>query len=108
MAGMIYPAMIGARPPCAMMYQPFLMPEQAPTRESQQQSSDDKCPDRKRPASQATSVKAEPGSIMAMSESSKKVNRSSVDVDFGASHRVQIICCRKQLKKLLHFILFEF
>ncbi|GAB1867606.1 Period circadian protein [Camponotus japonicus] len=73
MAGMIYPAMIGARPPCAMMYQPFLMPEQAPTRESQQQSSDDKCPDRKRPASQATSVKAEPGSIMAMSESSKKV-----------------------------------
>lgn len=73
MAGMIYPAMIGAPPPCAMMYQPFLMPEQAPTRESQQQSSDDKCPDRKRPASQATSVKAEPGSIMAMSESSKKV-----------------------------------
>jgi len=74
MAGMIYPAMIGAPPPRAMMYRPFLIPEQAPatTRENQQ-SSNDKCLDRKRPASQATSVKAEPGSTMAMSESSKKV-----------------------------------
>ncbi|XP_072762384.1 period circadian regulator isoform X2 [Anoplolepis gracilipes] len=71
MAGMIYPAMIGAPSPCAMMYQPFLIPEQAPPRENQQQPSE--CLDRKRPASQATSVKAEPGSIMAMSESSKKV-----------------------------------
>ncbi|XP_029178906.1 period circadian protein isoform X2 [Nylanderia fulva] len=71
--GMIYPAMIGAPPPRAMMYQPFLIPEQAPTRENQQQPSNNKSPDRKRPASQATSVKAEPGSIMAMSESSKKV-----------------------------------
>ncbi|CAL1679142.1 unnamed protein product [Lasius platythorax] len=71
--GIIYPAMIGAPPPRAMMYQPFLIPEQAAARESQQQSSDNKCPDRKRPASQATSIKAEPGSIMAMSESSKKI-----------------------------------
>ncbi|XP_024881332.1 period circadian protein-like isoform X2 [Temnothorax curvispinosus] len=73
MAGVIYPAVIGAPPPRAMMYRPFLIPEQAPaatTRENQQLN--DKCPDRKRPASQATSVKAEPGSTMAMSESSKK------------------------------------
>ncbi|XP_070157124.1 period circadian regulator isoform X4 [Polyergus mexicanus] len=73
MTGMIYPAMIGASSPCAMMYQPFLTPEQAPVRETNQQPSNNKCPDYKRPASQATSVKAEPGSIMAMSESSKKI-----------------------------------
>lgn len=72
MAGVIYPAVIGAPPPRAMMYRSFLIPEQAPTIRENQQSSD-KCPDRKRPPSQATSVKAEPGSIMAMSESSKKV-----------------------------------
>ncbi|XP_029668598.1 period circadian protein [Formica exsecta] len=72
MTGMIYPAMIGAPPPCAMMYQPFLIPEQAPARETNQQPSN-KCPDHKRPDSQATSVKAEPGSIMAMSEFSKKI-----------------------------------
>lgn len=71
MAGVIYPAMIGAPPPRAMMYRPFLIPEQAPATRENQQPSNDK--DRKRPASQATSVKAEPGSIMAMSESSKKV-----------------------------------
>ncbi|XP_077280683.1 period circadian regulator isoform X2 [Temnothorax americanus] len=73
MAEVIYPAVIGAPPPRAMMYRSFLIPEQAPaatTRENQQPN--DKCPDRKRPASQATSVKAEPGSTMAMSESSKK------------------------------------
>lgn len=83
MTGMIYPAMIGAPPPCAMMYQPFLIPEQAPAREINQQPSN-KCPDHKRPDSQATSVKAEPGSIMAMSESSKKVKRPLVDIGFGA------------------------
>lgn len=77
-----------AAAPCAMMYQPFLIPEQAAARESQQQSSDNKCPDRKRPASQATSVKAEPGSIMAMSESSKKVKRLPVDIHFDALHHV--------------------
>ncbi|XP_020277747.1 period circadian protein isoform X2 [Pseudomyrmex gracilis] len=77
MAGMIYPTIIGAPPPRAMMYQPFLIPEQASavnaTARENQQLSNDKCPDHKRPASQATSIKAEPGSIMAMSESSKKV-----------------------------------
>ncbi|XP_032674085.1 period circadian protein isoform X3 [Odontomachus brunneus] len=71
MAGMIYPAVIGAPPPRAMMYTPFLIPEQAPATRENQQLPKDKCPDR--PASQATSVKAEPGSIMAMSESSKKI-----------------------------------
>lgn len=83
MAGMIYPAVIGAPPPRAMMYRPFLIPEQAPattTPRENQQPSNDKCLDRKRPASQATSIKAEPGSIMAMSESSKKVKRSSYQV----------------------------
>lgn len=74
MAGMIYPAVIGAPPPRAMTYRPFLIPEQAlaATRENQQPSND-KCLDRKRPASQATSIKAESGSTMAMSDSSKKV-----------------------------------
>lgn len=75
MAGMIYPAMIGAPPPRAMMYRPFLIPEQVPAARENQQPANDKCPNRKRPASQATSVKAEPGSIMAMSESSKKVKQ---------------------------------
>lgn len=68
--------MIGAPPPHAMMYRPFLIPEQAPVARENQQPSDDKCSDHKRPASQATSVKAEPGSTMAMSESSKKVKLS--------------------------------
>lgn len=72
MAEMIYPAVIGTPPPRAMMYRPFLIPGQAPAatmREKQQFN--DKCPDHKRPASQATSVKAEPGSIIAMSEKVK-------------------------------------
>lgn len=73
MAGMIYPAVIGAPPLRAMM--PFLIPEHAPATRENQQLPNDKCLDRKRPASQATSVKAEPGSIMAMSESSKKVKQ---------------------------------
>nr|XP_012217078.1 PREDICTED: period circadian protein isoform X2 [Linepithema humile] len=77
MGGVIYPAMINTPSPPTMMYRPFLIPEQVPaaTARENQQPSNDKCPDRavSRPASQATSVKAEPGSIMAMSESSKKV-----------------------------------
>ncbi|XP_076687250.1 period circadian regulator isoform X4 [Andrena cerasifolii] len=72
MAGVIYPPVIGA-PPTGMMYRPFVIPEQTPAARETGQSNVDKCSDRKRPASQATSVKAEPGSIMAMSESSKKV-----------------------------------
>ncbi|XP_011685943.1 PREDICTED: period circadian protein isoform X3 [Wasmannia auropunctata] len=99
MAGMIYPAMIGAPPPRTMMYRPFLIPEQAPatTRENQQPTPNDKCPDHKRPASQATSVKAEPGSIMAMSESSKKVLSpgelfsSCVSNDGGCSSVVDLL-----------------
>jgi len=75
MAGVICPTMIGTPPPRAMMYQPFLFqaPMASTTSCENQQSFDDKCPDRKRPASQATSIKAEPGSIRVMSESSKKV-----------------------------------
>ncbi|XP_015432079.1 PREDICTED: period circadian protein [Dufourea novaeangliae] len=72
MAGLIYPPVIGA-PPSGMMYRPFVSPEQTPAPRDTNLSNVDKCLDRKRPASQATSVKAEPGSIMAMSESSKKV-----------------------------------
>ncbi|XP_011171926.2 period circadian protein isoform X2 [Solenopsis invicta] len=69
MAGMIYPAVIGTPPPRAMMYRPFLIPEQAPTATTcKNQQLNNKCSDRKQPTSQATSVKAEPGSIMAMSE----------------------------------------
>lgn len=85
MGGVIYPAMINAPSPPAMMYRPFLMPEQVPAaataRENQQSSNESKCPERaiSRPASQATSIKAEPGSIMAMSESSKKVKEKSID-----------------------------
>ncbi|KAL6261017.1 hypothetical protein P5V15_008543 [Pogonomyrmex californicus] len=97
-AGMIYPAVI-APPPRAMMYRPFLIPEQAPmaaTRENQQPSNGN-CPDHKRPASQATSIKAEPGSIMAMSESSKKVQSpgelfsSCVSNDGGCSSVVDLL-----------------
>lgn len=70
MAGVIYPAVIGTSPSHAMMYRPFLIPEQASmTHENQQPN--EKYPDCKRPASQATSIKVEPGSII--SESSKKV-----------------------------------
>ncbi|CAK9831407.1 Period circadian protein [Anthophora retusa] len=72
MAGVIYPPVIGA-PTAGMMYRPFLIPEQTPVTRENNQSIVNKCSDRKRPASQATSVKAEPGSTMAMSESSKKV-----------------------------------
>ncbi|XP_025074986.1 period circadian protein isoform X2 [Pogonomyrmex barbatus] len=97
-AGMIYPAVI-APSPRAMMYRPFLIPEQAPmaaVRENQQLSNDN-CPDHKRPASQATSIKAEPGSIMAMSESSKKVQSpgelfsSCVSNDGGCSSVVDLL-----------------
>ncbi|XP_017763849.1 PREDICTED: period circadian protein isoform X6 [Eufriesea mexicana] len=72
MAGVIYPPVIGA-PSSGMMYRPFLIPEQTPVTRENNKSTVNKCSDRKRPASQATSVKAEPGSTMAMSESSKKV-----------------------------------
>ncbi|KAL2716755.1 period circadian protein isoform X1 [Vespula squamosa] len=67
----MYPPVINTSAPGTMMYRPFLIPEQAPM--PQENKSTNKCMDRKRPASQATSIKAEPGSIMAMSESSKKM-----------------------------------
>ncbi|XP_076618430.1 period circadian regulator isoform X2 [Colletes latitarsis] len=72
MAGVIYPPVFGA-PPMGMMYRPFSIPTQTPITRENNQSTIDQCSHRKRPASQATSVKAEPGSTMAMSESSKKV-----------------------------------
>ncbi|XP_043260117.1 period circadian protein isoform X2 [Colletes gigas] len=72
MAGVIYPPVLGA-PPMGMMYRPFSIPTQTPITRENNQSTIDQCSHRKRPASQATSVKAEPGSTMAMSESSKKV-----------------------------------
>ncbi|XP_047346985.1 period circadian protein isoform X3 [Vespa velutina] len=71
MPNVMYPPVIGTSAPGTMMYRPFLIPEQAPM--PQENKPTNKCMDRKRPASQATSIKAEPGSIMAMSESSKKV-----------------------------------
>lgn len=89
-----------------MMYQPFLVPEQAPARESQQQSFDNKCPDIKRPASQATSVKAESGSTMAMSESSKKVKRSTLTLLHLIMYQLSVV--ENNWKKLLYFILLEF
>ncbi|KYN27786.1 Period circadian protein [Trachymyrmex cornetzi] len=97
MAGVIYPAVIGAPPPHTMMYRPFLIPKQAPVATHENQLlSNDKCPDRKRPASQATSIKAESGSTMAMSESSKKVlspgelSSSCVSNDGGCSSMVDL------------------
>lgn len=72
MPGVMYPPMMGASAPRTMMYRPFLIPDQAPVPQENAKSAN-KGTDRKRPASQATSIKAEPGSIMAMSESSKKV-----------------------------------
>ncbi|XP_018405057.1 PREDICTED: period circadian protein isoform X2 [Cyphomyrmex costatus] len=97
MTGVIYPAVIGAPPPRAMVYRPFLIPEQSlPTTRENQQPSNDKCPDRKRPASQATSIKAESGSTMAMSKSSNKVlspgelSSSCVGNDGGCSSMVDL------------------
>lgn len=72
MPSVIYPPVIGTSATGTMMYRPFLIPEQtAPI--NQDNKTTNKSVDRKRPASQATSIKAEPGSTMAMSESSKKV-----------------------------------
>ncbi|XP_078051194.1 period circadian regulator isoform X2 [Augochlora pura] len=95
MAGVICPPVFGGPPPAGMMYRPFVTPELTPvTRETNNQSIVDKCLERKRPASQATSVKAEPGSTMAMSESSKKVLSpgelfsSCVSMDGGCSSLV--------------------
>ncbi|XP_015189237.1 PREDICTED: period circadian protein isoform X3 [Polistes dominula] len=73
MPGVMYPPIIGTSTPGTMMYQPFLIPEQTSMPQENAKSMNNKCTDRKRPASQATSIKAEPGSIMTMSESSKKV-----------------------------------
>ncbi|XP_076642718.1 period circadian regulator isoform X1 [Halictus rubicundus] len=94
MAGVICPPVLGG-PPAGMMYRPFVTPELTPVaRETNNQSVVDKCLERKRPASQATSVKAEPGSTMAMSESSKKVLSpgelfsSCVSMDGGCSSLV--------------------
>lgn len=72
MAGVIYPPVIGA-PAAGMMYRPFLIPEQTPMARENNQSAVNKCSDRKRPASQAKGVKAEPGSTMDMPESSRRV-----------------------------------
>lgn len=74
-AGMMYPTMIGAPLPREMIYRPLLIPEQAPAEHENQQQPNNKCPNHKRPDSQAISVKAEPGSTMAMSKSSKKVKQ---------------------------------
>lgn len=72
MPSVIYPPIIGTSATGTMMYRPFLIPEQtAPI--NQDNKTTNKSVERKRPASQATSIKAEPGSTMAMSESSKKV-----------------------------------
>ncbi|XP_043804127.1 period circadian protein isoform X3 [Apis laboriosa] len=95
MAGVIYPPVIGT-PSTGMMYKPFLIPEQTSISHENNQPTMNKCSDRKRPASQATSVKAEPGSIMAMSESSKKILSpgellsSCVSNDGGCSSLVDI------------------
>lgn len=75
MAGVIYPPVTGA-PPSGMMYRPFLIPQQTSVNEENNQFPSNRFFERKRSASQATSVKAEPGSTMAMSESSKKVEYS--------------------------------
>ncbi|XP_012134868.1 period circadian regulator isoform X4 [Megachile rotundata] len=72
MAGVIYPPVVGV-PPAGMMYRPFLIPEQTTVNREDNQCTVKKCSDRKRPASQATSIKAEPGSTMEMFESSEKV-----------------------------------
>ncbi|XP_043502915.1 period circadian protein isoform X2 [Polistes fuscatus] len=91
MPGVMYPPIIGTSTPGTMMYQPFLIPEQASMPQENAKSID-----RKRPASQATSIKAEPGSIMAMSESSKKVLSpgelfsSGISNDGGCSSVVDI------------------
>lgn len=76
---MIYPPMVCALAPAPTMYRQFATPRPAPIlRETQQSNSvprqQENSAERKRPDSQATSVKAEPGSTMAMSESSKKVS----------------------------------
>ncbi|KAL0133379.1 hypothetical protein PUN28_000844 [Cardiocondyla obscurior] len=98
MTGVIYPAVIGTPPSRAMMYRPFLIPEQAPAATTcENQQLNDKYFDRKRPNSQATSVKAEPGSIMAISESSKKVLSprelfsSCVSKDGGCSNVMDLL-----------------
>ncbi|XP_029034643.1 period circadian protein isoform X8 [Osmia bicornis bicornis] len=72
MAGVIYPPITGT-PPAGMMYRPFLIPEQTSANGENNQFPINKFFERKRSASRATSVKGEPGSTMAMSESSKKV-----------------------------------
>lgn len=69
-----------------MMYRPYMVPETMPTTTPLNVMPQPPCPpapvpptttansfDIKRSASRATSVKGEPGSTMAMSESSKKV-----------------------------------
>ncbi|XP_048515476.1 period circadian protein isoform X2 [Athalia rosae] len=78
MTGVIYRPVLGAPAPTALMYRPFIIPEPVPLMQNVREPSQsnveklDKPRDPNRPASQATSVKAEPGSIMAMSECSKK------------------------------------
>ncbi|XP_076548457.1 period circadian regulator isoform X2 [Osmia lignaria lignaria] len=72
MAGVIYPPVTGTQP-AGMMYRPFLIPEQTSVNGENNQFPINRFFERKRSASRATSVKGEPGSTMAMSESSKKV-----------------------------------
>ncbi|KAK2588410.1 hypothetical protein KPH14_004414 [Odynerus spinipes] len=96
MPGVMYPPMIGAPAPGTMMYRPFLIPDQAPAPQGNAKPTN-KCTDRKRPVSQATSIKAEPGSIMAMSGSSKKMlspgelYSSCISNDGGCSSVVDLL-----------------
>ncbi|XP_015600144.1 period circadian protein isoform X2 [Cephus cinctus] len=73
MLGVMYPSVKGTPALTTMMYRPFLTPEPVPVARETAHPVADKPSGPTRPASQATSVKGEPGSIMAMSEYSKKV-----------------------------------
>ncbi|XP_026667078.1 period circadian protein, partial [Ceratina calcarata] len=55
MSGMLYPPVISA-PSTGVMYRPFLIPEETPVTCESSQATANKFSDRKRPASQATSV----------------------------------------------------
>ncbi|XP_011311841.1 period circadian protein isoform X2 [Fopius arisanus] len=101
MAGIVYPPVLGAPAPAPMIYAPPMILEVPPVPSENPQPRPvvspvrrDRTDQRKRPASQATSVKAEPGSIMAMSDSSKKPLSlggrisSSLSIDGGDSSPV--------------------
>lgn len=88
MSSVVYPPIIGASTSGQMMYRSFLVPEAVPTASTVNVVPQSTFPPATplptatpmttrsfdpKPASRANSVKAEPGSTMAMSESSKKV-----------------------------------